>query len=164
MLGTRFEILGTRIGSLKRLKKTCPNPNSKPVSDFQNLLKNYCSLRQKFSNKKSRHYLSSRNNNAGSPNNDHSHREFPLDQVHCTQCWCHDLSVISGQSQIHYSSNGKMTTAGLYLWRQNTHYFSFFFRFKVHNMRCYFDGFSHKLTGCFCLEAAIGLLAVTRIE
>ena len=24
---------------------------------------------------------------------------------------------------MHYSSNGKMTTAGLYLWRQNAHYF-----------------------------------------
>jgi len=24
---------------------------------------------------------------------------------------------------MHYSSNGKMTGAGLYLWRQNTHYF-----------------------------------------
>jgi len=24
---------------------------------------------------------------------------------------------------MHYSSNGKFATAGLYLWRQNTHYF-----------------------------------------
>jgi len=34
------------------------------------------------------------------------------------------LSVINGQSQIYYSLNGKITTAELYLCRQNTHYFS----------------------------------------
>jgi len=50
------------------------NPNGKPVSDFQNLLKKYCSLHQKFSHKKSRIYQPSWNNNAESPNNDHSHR------------------------------------------------------------------------------------------
>jgi len=27
---------------------------------------------------------------------------------------------------MHYSSNGKVTTAGLYLWRKNTHYFFVF--------------------------------------
>jgi len=27
---------------------------------------------------------------------------------------------------MHYSSKGKMTTAGLCIWRQNAHYFSFF--------------------------------------
>jgi len=31
-----------------------PNPNCKPVSGFQNLLKNFCSLHQKFSHKKSK--------------------------------------------------------------------------------------------------------------
>jgi len=36
--------------------------------------------------------------------------------------WCQELSVVSEQSQMHYSSNGEMTIAGLYLWRQNTHY------------------------------------------
>jgi len=30
--------------------------------------------------------------------------------------------VGKASSQMHYSSNGKMTTAGLYLWGQNTHY------------------------------------------
>jgi len=38
----------------------------------------------------------------------------------------HELSVIIGQTEIHYSSNGKITTVELYLWRQNTHFFSVF--------------------------------------
>jgi len=50
-----------------------PNPNRKSVSNFQKLLKKYCSLHQKFSHKKSRLYQPSRNNNAESPNNDDSH-------------------------------------------------------------------------------------------
>jgi len=33
-----------------------PNPNGKPVSDFQNVLKTCCSLHQKFSHKKNRFY------------------------------------------------------------------------------------------------------------
>jgi len=33
-----------------------PNPNGKPVSNFQNLLKKYYSLHQKFSHKKSHLY------------------------------------------------------------------------------------------------------------
>jgi len=43
------------------------------VSGFQNLLKKYCSLHQKFSHKKSRLYSPSRKNNAESPDDDHSH-------------------------------------------------------------------------------------------
>jgi len=39
-----------------------------------------------------------------------------------------------------------------------------FFRLKMHNMGCYFHGLGHKMTGCFCLEVAIGLLAGTRLE
>jgi len=38
----------------------------------------------------------------------------------------HEISVISGQNRVHYSSNGKTTAVELYLWRQNTHYFSVF--------------------------------------
>jgi len=43
------------------------------VSDFQNLLKKYCSLHQKFSHARSRLRYPSRNKNAESPNDDHSH-------------------------------------------------------------------------------------------
>ena len=64
---------------------------------------------------------------------------------------------------LHYSSNGKMTKAGLYLWRQNTKYV--FFRLKVHDTWCYcFYGLRHKMAWWFCLEVAIGLLPVTRLE
>jgi len=48
-------------------------------------------------------------------------RFFPSIPYH-SMPWCQELSVVSVQSQTHYSSNAKMTTAGLYLWRQNTHY------------------------------------------
>jgi len=34
----------------------------------------------------------------------------------------HERSVKIGQSRIHYSSNGKITTAELYLWGQNGYY------------------------------------------
>ena len=65
---------------------------------------------------------------------------------------------------MHYGSVGKIATAELYLWRQNTQYFSVF-RLKVHNMWCYFYGLGHKtMTGFFCLEVAIGPLAVTRLQ
>jgi len=55
-----------------------PNPNCKPVSGFQNLLKECCSLHKKFSNKKRRLYQPSLNNNAESPNDDHSHSRNSL--------------------------------------------------------------------------------------
>jgi len=47
--------------------------------------------------------------------------EIPFGLDYRTNCWCHEHSVISGQSQIHHSSNGKITTAELYLWQQNIH-------------------------------------------
>jgi len=55
-----------------------PNPNRKPVSGFQNLLKKYCSLHQKFFHKKSRLYQPSLNNNAENPNDHHSHSRNSL--------------------------------------------------------------------------------------
>jgi len=56
-----------------------PNPNCKPVPGFQNILKNSCSLHEKFSHKKSHLHQPSLNNNAESRNDDHSHsRNSPL--------------------------------------------------------------------------------------
>jgi len=55
-----------------------PNPNCKPVSGFQNLLKKCCSLHQKFSHKKSRLYQSSLNSHAEIPNDSHSHSRNSL--------------------------------------------------------------------------------------
>ena len=57
---------------------TNPYPNCKPVSVFQILLKECCRLHQKFSHKRSRLYQPSRNNNAESPNDDHSHNRNSL--------------------------------------------------------------------------------------
>jgi len=39
-----------------------------------------------------------------------------------------------------------------------------FSRLKMLNMLCYFYGLGHKMTGGFCLEVAIGPLAMTRLE
>jgi len=55
-----------------------PNPNCKPVSSFQNLWKKCCNLHQNYFHKKSRLYQPSLNNNAESPNDDHSHRRKSL--------------------------------------------------------------------------------------
>ena len=75
-----------------------------------------------------------------------------------TQCY-----TVSGQSQVHYRSNGKMTTAGLYLWWQNTHYFSVFpIDSAQHAMLFFWIGSQND--SFFWLEVAIGLLAVTRLE
>jgi len=78
----------------------------------------------------------------------------------------HELSVIIGQSQIHDSWNGKITTGELYLWRQNSHYFSVFpiESPQLHNTWCYFYWLGQKMTGCFCFEVAISPLAMTRLE
>jgi len=55
----------------------------------------------------------------------------------------------------------KMTTAGLYLWRQNTHYcFGFPIESAQHVMLFLWIGSQNGIY--FRLEVAIGLLAVTR--
>jgi len=70
----------------------------------------YFSLHQQFFHKKSRLYQPSLNNNAESPNGNHSHSKKSLWTrfiILSASQW-HKLSVISAQSQIHYSSNEKL--------------------------------------------------------
>jgi len=56
-----------------------------------------------------------------------------------------------------------MTPAGLYLWRQNAHYVSFFpIERAQHAMSFLWIGSQNDRV--FCLEAAVGLLAVTRLR
>ena len=55
-----------------------PNPNCKPVSGFQNLLKTRWSIHQNFSHKMSSLYQPSLNNGAESPNDDHSHSKYSV--------------------------------------------------------------------------------------
>ena len=55
-----------------------PNPNCKPVSGFQILLKKCCSLHKKFPHEKSRLYQPSLSNNVESPNDDHSQSRISL--------------------------------------------------------------------------------------
>jgi len=74
-----------------------------------------------------------------------------------------ELSVIIGQSQIHYNSNGKITTVELYFWQQNTHYFSVFLIESAQHVML-FLWIGSKNDRYFCLEVAIGPLAVTRLE
>jgi len=56
-----------------------------------------------------------------------------------------------------------MATAGLYLWRQNIHYFSFFPIESAQHVMLFLRIGSQN-DSFFCLEVAIGLLVVTQLE
>jgi len=133
------------------------------MSDFQNLLTRYCCLHQKFAHKKSGLHQLSRNNNAESQKDGHSHSRNSTRRgsmhpmlVPGTQCyeWTKPDALQLKWKNDHSTAIPLAAKHTLFL----------FFRWKVHNMWCYFYGLGHKLTGCVCLEAATGLLAVIRLE
>jgi len=136
------------------------------VSDFQNLLKKYCSLHQKFAHKKSRLYQPSRNNNAENPNNDHWHSRNS-----------HSIRFIvpnaNATNSVLYVDKARYTTvqmekwpqqpAWLYLWRQNTH-------FCFSDWKCttcdviFIDWVTKWQVFLFGSGCAVGLLAVAWLE